>query len=380
MAMIELTIDNICFKGEEIAVSYHLSAQLKEIEFGTPIKANYSFPLKQDYTWAAMVALGAFLPYLVSRYSNVRVTLPITTTPWMQEYWQNYLSAMFAPQPFSVEWNFTEQYQTAETEVLFSTGSATRIGLFYGGGVESTFALSTFYHKNPILISVNGKDWMNADKEKSPIKYNLISELTQKYKLSLQEITMNVRSLLKDTNAVFNRFVTGNLFYFLSAPIADKFGIGTLYLSTELEYALSEKEHDQSIHPMFVNNIFVKHPSWPLFISIYMGFPKVSMFAKLAQTDFIKYIYSCFNNSHKRWCGNCSKCFRISEFCDRIHLDRRVIGMQEGITGIRENSPSTRYSWQYMDKIYGRKYIREWILFVKHAIKKLKQKIFHLEN
>ena len=54
--------------------------------------------------------------------------------------------------------------------------------------------------------------------------------------------------------------------------------------------------------------------------------------------------------------------------------------MQEGITGIRENSPSTRYSWQYMDKIYGRKYIREWILFVKHAIKKLKQKIFHLEN
>ncbi len=380
MAMIELTVGTISFKETEVHVAYHIAGQLKEIESGTPIKATYSFPLKQDYTWASMVALGAFLPYLVSRDSQVRVTLPIEPTPWLQEYWQNYLTAMFAQKSFSVEWNFTAQYHTAETEVLFAAGSANRIGLFYGGGVESTFALSTFYHKNPLLISVNGKDWMNADKEKSPIKYNLISELMQKYQLSMQEVSMNVRSLLKDTNAVFNRFVTGNLFYFLSAPIADKFGIGTLYLSTELEYALSEEEHDQSIHPQFVNNIFVKNPSWPLFMSIYMGFPKVSMFAKLAQTDFIKYIYSCFNNSSKRWCGACSKCFRISEFCDRIHLDRSVIGMQEGITGRRENTPSTRYSWKYMDKIYGRKYVREWVLLGKHAIKKFKQKILHLEN
>ncbi len=378
--MLNLNISAIHFNDSEVEIDYHISPQLKEIDSGAPIKLNYAFLVKKDYTWASMVALGSFLPYLVSRDSKIKVTLPIAATEWLKEYWQQYLTAMFESS-FSIEWVFTAQYSTEEKEdSLFSSNASNRIGLFYGGGVESTFALSTFYHKNPILISINGKNWMNADKDKSPIKYNLISELTQKYGLSLEEVSMNVRNLIKDTDAIFNRFVTGNLFYFLAAPIADKFGIGTLYLSTELEYALEVGEHDQSIHPRFVNNVFVKKPSWPLFMSIYMGFPKVSMFAKLAKTDFIKYIYSCFNNSQKRWCGACSKCFRISEFCDRIHLDRQIIGMQEGITGRREHSPVTRYSWQYMDKIYGRKYMREFVLLAKHAIKKFKKKFLKINS
>ncbi|MCD4811371.1 hypothetical protein K8R14_02060 [bacterium] len=337
-----------------------------------PLLIEYAFPLKINYFIPIQIVLGAFVPLFISKYKEIKVQLPsINEDQIIINYWTNYLNEMFGVNAYSLMFEFIKQYQDQPSaEEIFKSGS-TNIGLMYGGGVESTFSLSTIYHKKPVLIAVNGDNWMNSDKKKSLIKYSLIKDLTAKYNLNFQEITMNTRKLIKESDIIYNRFCTGNLFYFLSLPIADKYDISTIYLSTELEYALSEN-HDLSIHPRFIKNIYVNEKNFPLFVALHTAYSKIEMFAELSKTDFIKYIYSCFQNTDKRWCGECSKCFRISEYCDRIGLDKSIIGMQEGITGYRENSDLSVHYWKQMDKYYGkRKFMRENMIAVKHTIKRL---------
>lgn len=273
---------------------------------------------------------------------------------------------MFENKNHRIMFEYSNVYKAEEQ--IFVTNANPNIGLFYGGGVESTFALSTLYHKKPLLISINGENWMNADKSKSSIKYEIFNELIKEYGLNLQEINMNIRTLINESDEIFNRYVTGNIFYFLTLPIANKFNLGVLYLSTEEEYAQSPNSHDTTIHPRFVDNVYLKLANYPFMVSIYVGYSKIEMFKKLAQTNFIKYIYSCFCNTEKRWCGRCSKCFRISEYCDRVGLSRNIIGMQEGISGIRENSDLSSHYWSNMDRIYGRKFFREMKLAIFYII------------
>lgn len=85
------------------------------------------------------------------------------------------------------------------------------------------------------------------------------------------------------------------------------------------------------------------------------------MFEELSKTKYIKYLNSCFIGGSKRWCGNCSKCFRISEYCEAVGLDKSVIGMQEGIVGVRERSPITKHYWDILEKLYGKNFSERYV-------------------
>jgi len=224
------------------------------------------------------------------------------------------------------------------------------------------------YHYKPILISVIGESYMNNDKEKGDIKFKLEEELCKKYGLDIQRVEINLRPIWRFGDEYMNQYITGGLFYFLTLPIVEHFRISTLYHSMEYEYAMTFSDWDLSLNPRFSKNLYIKDDRFPILFSVYNAFPKVMMFHELAKTDFVKYIYSCFKNTSKRWCGKCSKCFRISEYCERIGLNRKTIGMQEGIVGFREKSSLSKNYWRMMDMLYKRRYLRELKLMLKYYL------------
>ena len=215
---------------------------------------------------------------------------------------------------------------------------------------------------------------MNNDINNAKIKFQLEEELIKNYKLNMQRIKTNARSIINRNDEYVNKYVSGSLFYFLALPVADKYKISILFQTHELEEALNFSSYDYSLNPRMMPKIQLKG-KYPLFLPLYTSHSKIQMFKELSKTPFIKYLYSCFRNTDKRWCGECSKCFRISEYCERIGLDRKVIGMQEGIVGVRETSPVTKNYWIIMDKIYGRKYMREFKLATLYYIRKIKRKL-----
>lgn len=226
------------------------------------------------------------------------------------------------------------------------------------------FALSVLHHENPVLISVVGDEWMNNDPRKYQIKKELEDELVRKFALEFQRVTSNAFALIRRGDAYKNYYVTGLLFYWHCLPICRAFSLGTIYKSSEMEEALNFDYQDLSLHPTFLRHIFLDGE--PLLLPLFNCHPKIQMMAELATTPFLPYIYSCFRNTDRRWCGVCTKCYRISEFCDRLGIDRRVIGMQEGIVGIRETGAISRHYWEIADKLYGRKRVRELAHALRH--------------
>lgn len=66
-------------------------------------------------------------------------------------------------------------------------------------------------------------------------------------------------------------------------------------------------------------------------------------------------MYSCSVNSNQRWDGQCSKCYRISEYCDTLNIDKSLIGMQENIKIVKERSGVISHYGNILDKLYGSK-------------------------
>lgn len=352
--MIELQIKDICIRENEYCIKWDVSSEVV-LFYRKEIYVQYDFELKKNYFFPINIALSIFLPVLVKEYRDVRITAPYKFCAITINYWNNYLKKNLHSSDFTVSFETTGNPLPEREGEIFSE-KLDNIGLLFGGGVETLFALSTMYQKKPVLISIIGEYWMNNDTENAAIKFALERDLCDKYALTMQRIEMNARSIMCFGDEYMNRHITGGLFYFLSLPVADRLNIGVICQSTESE-ALADMW--LSISPRFSKELFIKEAGFPLYFNIYNGYSKAEMFEELAKTDFIKYIYSCFFNSGKRWCGECSKCYRISEYCERIGLDRALIGMQEGIRGKRERSPLSMDYWVAMDRLYGRRYKRE---------------------
>lgn len=360
--MIDFMIYEIAIGDNEYKIKWNTN---KEVSFlkREDIVIRYDFKVRRNYFLPLNIALSAFLPILVKKFKNVKVISPYSFDELTKDYWKNYIREILQGDEFNL--SFEGGDIDLRHDELFSSNSSD-IGLFFGGGIESMFALSTMYHKRPILLSVVGKDWMNNDNVLGGLKFSLENELCEKYSLQIQRVEINLRPLMLFGDKEMNQFITGGLFYFLVLPIADRFGIGTIYHSIEYECASTFCDYDLSLNPRFTKNLYIKDAKFPLVFSIYNAYPKIKLFEGLSKTEFVKYIYSCFRNADKRWCGKCPKCFRISEFCERIGLDRSIIGMQEGIVGLKEKSPIAKRYWQMMDILYGRKLKREINIAIKY--------------
>ena len=364
--MIELIIKQIEFTENGYRIHWYADDK-KDLFSISPLEISFDFQPSQNLIYPVNNFLAFTLPVLANEYKKVKVVTDYSLADRVQDYWQQALHALNI-ENFDILWqdrNTSRNYDAKSTE---TTATQQHIGLLFGGGVESTFALSKLYSRKPILISVISQGWMNNNLPVYTVKRNLEDELVSAFGLQLQRVTSNAFSLLKKPDLYKNYYTTGFLFYWHSLPICRQFSVHTVYKASELEEALNFEGQDLSLHPRFLKNI--EFGNEPLFLPLYNCYSKIQMLAELAKTPFIKYIYSCLNNTDRKWCGQCSKCYRISEFCHRLGIEKALIGMPEGFIGLRETGPISRNYWQIMDRLYGRRYFRELLHYLKYHSKK----------
>jgi hypothetical protein len=366
--MVELRIEQIEFVKQGYKVYWSVDDH-KHLYQLSPLEISYEFMPSCDLFVALNNFLAFTLPILAKEYGSVRVISDFEWDKRIKGYWERLLRALRI-ESFHIDWVTNSDKQMLNSHFLGQTMSQGRIGLLYGGGVESNFALSILYPYKPVLISIVGEQWMNNDIRRYGIKKQLEDALVDDWGVELQRVYSNALSLVNRPDTYKNYYITGILFYWHSLPVCQQFGILTLYKSSEMEEALNFDYQDLSLHPSFLKNIMIE--GGPLYLPLFNCYPKIQMLEELSHTPFIKYIYSCFHNTGKRWCGECSKCYRISEFCERLGIDRSVIGMQEGIVGLRETGSISRHYWRLADQLYGKRRRHELVQALKYYRKRAK--------
>ena len=230
-----------------------------------------------------------------------------------------------------------------------------RLGLLFGGGVESLTALSLTLHLKPVLLSLHGPMWMNNDYSVYPLKRKLEDQLAQSYNLQIVRVWHDLRPLVDESDQYVNRWITGAFMYYCFVPQMRELNIHLVLQAMELEYSLVSDQYDRSIHPRFIVNV-ARTPLPPV-LSVLNAVPKVELLDMLysSNTKLCSYIYSCFRNSERRWCGECGKCRRISAFCNAVGVPPSRIGMREGIPHIPETGELTSLYWRSLDSYLARR-------------------------
>lgn len=324
--MVELHVEEIAYTGTGYRIRWSLSGDEQRVFHQEPLEIGYGFAPPDSAFGPLQCLLAAVLPVAAREYRQVRIRTPFPVHGEITAYWDRLLQAL-AVGDFRLEWHAAgERDVPCRAEpVELARG---RTALLYGGGVESNYALAQLYPTRPVLVAVVGERWMNNDAANRAVKEALEDALVAEQGVELERVRTNARVLVERSDYYVNELVTGPLFYWLSLPVLRRCGAHTLYYGAEMETALVFGS-DRSIVPQFLHEIVF--PGQPLFVSILTCYPKLQILEELARTPFIRYVYSCLRNTERRWCGDCAKCARISDYCALLGLDRTLIGMQAEI-------------------------------------------------
>jgi hypothetical protein len=291
---------------------------------------------------------GCLLPHFALRDPEVKITGLPGAAVSRQEFWTWYLEQLGIDS--SVQFD-SEGLEEVADEPVTSGSENHRVGLFFGGGVESLALLRLILHVEPYLMTVEGPAFMNSDYAHASIKAKLQQKLAERYGLAFLRVWTDARTLFPATDEYVNKYITGSLFYYTLLPLMRRHGVGVSYLGCELEYALYELPFNLSLHARFTHKVS-RAPNPPL-LSPLNALPKVDLLDDLYRGDpeLCSFLYSCFQNTALRWCGVCGKCKRISAYCEAIGIPRSLIGMQEGIAHEREQGELTRGRyWDNLDR------------------------------
>lgn len=304
----------------------------------------------------ADIILGILGPHLASKSEVLDFSIPLALLPVQTAFWTRYIGGLVPSCRISIRASQVsiQSSELATFAPLFPTPTRPphtgNIGLYFGGGVESLNLLSLLKHQRPYLLSIDGPRWMNSDYEKSSIKLELQQALEQEHEVSFLRVWTDARLLFPDGDLHVNRYVTGTLMYYALLPLLRLHHVNVCLFGAEMEYAQVEDAYDQSIHPRHIHRV-VRPPNPPI-VPALTAIAKVRLLADLYERapELLGYLYSCFNNSPRRWCGDCGKCRRISRFCEVIGIPKNLIGMQEDIPVGPESGELSRIYWDNCEK------------------------------
>lgn len=289
------------------------------------------------------ILLATFLP-MAALSGPVTISFPFEAR--RKDYWRQYL-ARFDQLHQKMMWKQGGILERNEVEIP-SYPNESRIGILFGGGVESMFGVSMLEALRPHLFALVGPSFMNNDHGRSSVKRALEDRFEARFGLPIHRISTNARSLFPTgDDSILNKFVTGAWFYFFLRPLLRDFGIDMLFKVSEYEEAANFTDFDLSLNPRFISKI----ADGPLFLPLLNAYSKMQMFEELSRTPYFDYIYSCLNNTSGRWCGACSKCRRLAEYGRRLGIDTRRIELDPALPYLDESSPISRHYAVMMDTL-----------------------------
>jgi len=313
------------------------------------LRIDYPFALRISDDDVEQIVLSTFLP-LASVDGPIVMRAPFDLV--RGAYWRAYL-ARFAELSQSLSFERrANNVERGEGALLETVRGTSNVGILFGGGVESLFGLFKLASLNPHLFAVVGPGFMNNDHARSSIKEEVEARLQADMGVRLHRVETNARRLwIVSDDAVPNKLCTGLLFYFYMRPMMAALGVELLLKVSEFEEAQNFSDYDQSINPRFLSHI----SDGPVFVPFLNAYSKIQMFEELSRTPYFDYVYSCLNNTDKRWCGRCSKCRRLAEYGRRLGIDTGRIGLDPSIEYVKETSPIGRNYAAAMDRVAPRR-------------------------
>jgi hypothetical protein len=315
-----------------------------------PFRTRYESNVPPNALYPTQQFLSVILPIYSAIHKQVVIVSPFTIHADIQNYWERIFKVIKMPK------SQTHWFSTApDKQIGFKTTEVAcgRPGILFGGGVESSFAVYSLERMKPVLLSLTGENMMN-NRPNYQVKKELENELIRIRGLNLQRVTTNAYSLLRRGDCTQHRFTTGLLMYWSFVPLSEVFRLNVIYKGSELEEALDYgNKQNIALHPTSIKHFSA--PGEAMFLPLFNCYPKIEMMAELSKTDFIKYVYSCLNNTKERWCGKCFKCARMSAYCHYLNIDPAIIGMRKDIPWKPETGEVTKYFWSIAERLYGKR-------------------------
>jgi len=303
---------------------------------------------------ATDILCSIVLPHAAVKLGRVQINAPCSET--QQSFWPWYIQSLLQYQKNRpvVRLNKTATRESSDVDGSAEASKDSTCGLLFGGGVESLAALSFLLDQKPVLLSLTGPRWMNNDYALSPLKRRLEDQLLSEFELTIARVWHNTKQIVSEGDEYINMYITGSLMYYSTAPVLRQMKIRAVFHAMELEYTQVGKCYDRSINPAF--SYVIPRKNLPPLVPILSSIAKVEILEMLYHRNprLCSYLYSCLNNSDRRWCGKCGKCARISAFCEAIGIPKAHIGMQEAIPHVPEKGEITRLFWKNL-KLYRSK-------------------------
>lgn len=301
------------------------------------------------------IILASLVPIGVSTGVDLTIATGFDVSERARAYWRRYLAHFGMT---SVRLDFERGGGRVERgwsarllRVRRRAARGHRLGILFGGGVESLFGAWQLKAHRPDLIALTGDGFMNNDHGRSDIKRRVEEDFQKASGLVIRRIETNIRRLALVGDLEMNQHATGFWMYFYSVPLMRALGIGALLKISEYEEASIFWDYDRSINARFLQHI-PGDEALPTFLPMFNAFAKIQMFEELARTPFFPFVYSCLNNSEKRWCGECGKCRRIAEYCRRLGIDSTRIGLDPGVAYVSPGTETGKLYEEMMDRLY----------------------------
>jgi hypothetical protein len=310
---------------------------------------------------AVFAFLSLLIPTLCYTHREVEIELPFPLREADEQHWHSLVKRLHLQR---ATLTLRPAGERPPLRYLQRSDRPDRVGLLYGGGVESTAALAKLLDHSPLLFAMDGPGWMNNNTTSNvSIKRDLEKRLCERFKLDMVYSETNARALSGMPEPMLHYYCTGEMFYWLATAVGLRLGISQFYMAQELEYTLVRENWDLSLTPDQLFSCW--HPEGPLVVPILGWATKVELVDYLRETELLEYIYSCMHNGETRWCGKCAKCYRLSLSCQMLGIPLKRIGMEAPATGTSEGSQLRRLYWWTADHLYpqpGSNRARHWQL------------------
>lgn len=290
--------------------------------------------------------LSVVIPTAVASGDSVEVTVDFAISKSQAKRW-----AACTPKFSDIGGGTVDLKATVDDTEEHFPPPGSRLGILFGGGVESLFGVSQLASYRPALFALTGSRFMNNDHSQSNVKHDVEERFERNLGHTIYRIDTNVRELVLLDDSKMNQFATGFWMYFLALPLMRHLDVGILFKISEYEEASIFWSYDRSLNPRFIHRV-PGDTRLPAFSPFGNAFAKIQMFEELSRTPYLEYVYSCLRNTNKRWCGECGKCRRIAEYCRRLGVDGERIGMDVPSIEFRADTRVSRLYEETMNNLY----------------------------
>jgi len=313
---------------------------LKDIHVGNSLLIKYKFDVTSYVTNNMLVNMffAMTLPLAASskRETEVVVDSCIPVDESTVVFWNRLINEVHGLNNCVIRANNIKE----DSEEIYSSSKPSRVGIFYGGGVEGNYTLAGFVAHKPVLVNYEGPKLMNSypTVDGRSAKRELLKKVCKDFDLDEEIIDVPIFASTKRNKNRILESITATTFFYCAMPVAKKYNISLFFWGQEqedLRQFQSRYSPERFPGAHLINQFRIKNGPLVKNFGGYAYKPALLHTLLFLHPEFCKYIYSCIcNNPNKRWC-DCHKCRRMISYFDAFGWDREMLEIDDSLQGTK---------------------------------------------